>query len=124
MLRWEGSLKILCFQPPCHGHQGQGHLAPAPSKLVAQIPIQAVQELFQEWGTQSFSGQAVPVPHYPQSQEFLPNANSEAALFHFKNIPPFLTAILVNFEIWNTHCALALAIFTMTFGIFVLVGLF
>ncbi|KAK4827689.1 hypothetical protein QYF61_020823 [Mycteria americana] len=50
----EGTLKIIFFQPTCHG---PGHL---PLDQVAQSPIQPGLECFQRWGIHSFSGQPVP----------------------------------------------------------------
>jgi len=63
----EGTLKIIWFQPPCHG---QGHLPP---DQVAQSPIQPGLEHCQGGDSHSFSGQPVPVPHHPCSEEFIPN---------------------------------------------------
>ena len=59
----EGTLKIIWFQPPCHG---QGHLPP---HQVAQSPIQPSLEHCQGGGSHSFSG---PGLHHPHSEEFLP----------------------------------------------------
>jgi len=59
----EGTLEIIYFQPPGHG---QGHLPP---DQVAQSPIQPGLEHFQGGGIHSFSGQPVPVPHHPHSEE-------------------------------------------------------
>ena len=46
-----------------------GHLPP---HQVAQSPVRPGLEHFQTWGSHSFSGQPVPVPHHPHSKEFLP----------------------------------------------------
>jgi len=51
---------------PC---RGQGHFSP---DQVAQSPIQPGLEHCQGGGSHSFSGQPVPVPHHPHSEEFLP----------------------------------------------------
>ncbi|EOA97032.1 hypothetical protein Anapl_17450, partial [Anas platyrhynchos] len=57
---WVGrDLKDHPVPPPCHG---LGHL---PLDQVAQSPIQPGLEHLQGWGTHSFSGQPVPVPHNP-----------------------------------------------------------
>jgi len=63
----EGTLKIIWFQPPCHGHR---HL---PLDQVAQSPIQPGLEHSQGGSSHRFSGQPVTVPHHPHSKEFLPN---------------------------------------------------
>jgi len=55
----EGTLKIIWFQPPCHLSLDQ----------VAQNPIQPGLEHFQGGGIHSFSGQPVPVPYQPHSEE-------------------------------------------------------
>jgi len=47
---------------------GLGHL---PLDQVAQSPVQPGLEHCQGGGIHSFSGQPVPVPHHPQSEEFL-----------------------------------------------------
>ena len=75
-------MKIIWFQPRCHG---QGHL---PLDQVAQSPIQPGVEQFNGWGIHSLSGQPVPVPHHPQSEEFLPYISSKSTLFRFKAITP------------------------------------
>jgi len=49
----EAILKIIQFQPLCHG---QGHLAP---DQVTQRPIQPGLEHFQGGGSQNFAGQPV-----------------------------------------------------------------
>ena len=61
----EGTLKLIQFQPPCHG---QGHL---PLDQVAQSPVQPGVEHCQGGCSHSFSGQPVPVPHHPHSEDFL-----------------------------------------------------
>ena len=63
----EGTLKITWFQPPCHR---QGHLLVGQA---AQSPIQPGLERCQGRGSHRFSGQPVPVPHHPQSEEFHPH---------------------------------------------------
>jgi len=62
--RLEGPLKIILFQPPCHG---QGHL---PLHQVAQSPVQAGLEHIQRVGMHSFAGQPLPVPPHPHTEEF------------------------------------------------------
>jgi len=62
----EGTLKIIQFQPPCHG---QGHL---PLDQVAQSLSQPGPEHFQGGGICQVSVQPVPVPHNPQSKEYFP----------------------------------------------------
>ena len=59
----EGTLKIISFHPPCHG---QGHLPP---DQVAQSPIRPGLEHCQGGGSHSFSGQPIPVPHLPHSED-------------------------------------------------------
>jgi len=64
---WVGrDLKDHLVPPPRHG---QGHL---PLEQAAQSPIQPGLEHCQEGGSHSFSGQPMPVPHHPHSEEFLP----------------------------------------------------
>jgi len=41
----------------------------------------------------SFSGQPVPVPHHPQSKEFLPYISSKSTFFQLEAIIPYLVAI-------------------------------
>ena len=53
----EGSLKIIWFQPPCHG---QGHL---PLDQVAESPIQTGLECIKGWGTDLIN----PYPSYTGS---------------------------------------------------------
>ena len=65
--------------PPCHG---QGHL---PLSQVTPSPVQPGLGHFQGWGSHCFSGQPVPGPQHPHSQEFLPKSNLN--LFHLKAIP-------------------------------------
>ena len=72
----EGTLKIIWFQPPCHG---QGHL---PLDQVAQSPIQPGLEHCQGWGSHNFPGQPVPMPHHPHSEELLPYIKSKSTFFH------------------------------------------
>ncbi|KAK4813670.1 hypothetical protein QYF61_017637, partial [Mycteria americana] len=65
---------------------GQEHL---PLDQVAQSPIQPGLKHFQGWGIHNFSGQPVPVPHHPHSEEFLPYILSKSTtLFQFKAITP------------------------------------
>jgi len=64
-LGWKGPYRPSSSKAPCHG---QGHL---PLDQVAQSPIQPGLEHSQEGGIHIFSGQPVPVPHHPQSKEFL-----------------------------------------------------
>lgn len=59
----EGTLKIILFQPPCHG---QGHL-----DQVTQSPNQSGLEHFQREGIHSFPVQPVPVSEHPHSKDFL-----------------------------------------------------
>jgi len=63
----EGILQIIQFQPPCHE---QGHLPP---DQVAQSSVQLGLEHCQGGSSHGFSGQPVPGPHHPHSEEFLPN---------------------------------------------------
>jgi len=65
---WVGrDCKDHLFPNPCHR---QGHHS---LDQVAQSPIQAGFEHFQEEGIHNFSGQLVPVPHHSHSKEFLPS---------------------------------------------------
>ncbi|NXG18486.1 KSR2 Kinase, partial [Grallaria varia] len=71
---------------PCHG---QGYFPPA---QVAPSTIQPGLGHFQgSRGSHSFSGQPVPGPAHPHSQEFLPNIPSNSALWHF---PPCFAALI------------------------------
>ena len=63
---WEGTFRGHLAQPPCNE---KGHLQ---LDQVAQSPVQPGLECFQGWGLHYFSGQPVPVPHYPHGEEFLP----------------------------------------------------
>jgi len=78
----EGTLKLIWFQPPCHG---QGPLLPAQG---AQSSIQPGLEPCQGGGSHSFSGQPGPGPHCPQSEEFLPYIQSKPPLFQLEAITP------------------------------------
>ncbi|KAM4790430.1 uncharacterized protein ACIQIH_003598 isoform 1-T1 [Cyanocitta cristata] len=51
---FEGTLRIIEFQPPYHG---QGHL---PLHQIAQSPIQPDLQHFQEWSIPNFSEQCAP----------------------------------------------------------------
>jgi len=53
---------------PTPPHHGQGHLPP---DQFDQSPIQADIEYWQGGDIHSFSGQPVPGPHHPHSEEFL-----------------------------------------------------
>ena len=72
-LGWEGPSKVIWFQLPCHG---QGHL---PLDQGAQSPGQPGLEHCQGGGSHNLSGQPVPGPHHPQSEEF--------TLFQLEAIP-------------------------------------
>lgn len=50
---------------------------------VAQRLIQPGLEYLQRWDTHNFSGQHVPVPHYPHNEEFPPNTEFKSTLFLF-----------------------------------------
>jgi len=78
----EGTLKIIWFQPLCHG---QGHLQ---LDQAAQSPLQPGLEHFQGGGSHSFSGQPVPVPHHPHSEEFPSYIYSKSTVFQFKAMTP------------------------------------
>ena len=65
----EGTLNIIVFQPSCYG---QRHL---PLDLVAQSNIQSGLEHCQGGDSHNFSGQPVPVPHHPGSNNFLPRSD-------------------------------------------------
>ena len=79
----EGTLKIIAFQPSCHG---QGHL---PLDQVAQSPIQpGLETPPQGGGIHSFSGQPLPVPHHPYRKEFLPSVQSKSTLLKFEATAP------------------------------------
>ena len=69
----------MCFS--YNGVDWRGlHLVPTPrpgqgchsAGEAAQGPIQPGTEHLQRWGTHSFSGQPVPLPHHLHSEEFLP----------------------------------------------------
>jgi len=75
--RLEGTLKIISFQPPCHGPDH-----------VAQTPVQPGLEHCQGGGSRNFSEQPMPGPHHPQSKEFLSYIQSKSTLFQFKTITP------------------------------------
>ena len=66
-LRLEGALKIIQFQLPFHDQDCQ------PLDQTGQDPIQPGLECLPRWGIRRFSGRPVPPPHYPLSEEFLPN---------------------------------------------------
>ncbi|NWW54203.1 SHAN3 protein, partial [Pedionomus torquatus] len=82
LIELEGTFKIIQFHPPC---PGQGHLPPP---QVAPSSIQPGLEPLQGWGSHSFSGQPLPVPHHPHSKEVLPKIQSKSPLFQFKTLPP------------------------------------
>ena len=60
-----GTLQIISFPPPCHGQRQ------LPLDQVAQCPIQPGLGHCQGGVIHTSSGQPVPVPHHPQSEEFL-----------------------------------------------------
>jgi len=81
IIEWFGfgtNLTDHLVPPPWHG---QGHLPPDP---VAQCPVQPGLEHCQGGGTHSFSGQPVPAPHHPQSEELPPYIESKSTSFSFK----------------------------------------
>jgi len=67
---------------PCHE---QGHLPP---DQVAQSSIQPSLECFQGWGISRLSGQPVPGPHHPHSEQFLLLDLSNLNLPFFSLKPP------------------------------------
>ncbi|NWU81158.1 WASF3 protein, partial [Onychorhynchus coronatus] len=83
---------------PFHSCHGQGHLL---LSQVAPSPVQPGLGHSQGWGSHSFSGQPVPGPPHPHSQEFLPNIPSKPTLLQCKAIPPCPTnpVISCNFVI-------------------------
>ena len=86
----EETLKIIYFQTSCHG-QGCHPLC-----WVAQSPIQAGLELFQEWDIHSSSGHPVAVPHHPHGAEILPPVKSKSSLFYFKKVIYPIIALYKN----------------------------
>jgi len=61
----EGTFKGRLVQTPCNE---QGHL---PLDQVAQSLVQPDLECLSGWDIHHLSGQSVPVPHHPHSDEFL-----------------------------------------------------
>lgn len=80
-IAWVGrTFWIIQFQTPCHG---QGCL---PVDQVALSSIQLGLKHFQVQGIHNFSGQRVPVPHYPHSKNFFPTSNLNLPSFSYLNI--------------------------------------
>jgi len=69
-----GTANYTQFQP-----LPQAELLPLSS--ASQGPVQPGLEYVQRWGTHSFSGQPVPVPHHPESKKIPPNIYPKSPLF-------------------------------------------